>query len=111
MANDERGEITVTLGGVEYTLRPTFEALAEMESQSGIGVLPLARRFMTQDWGVRDLAAVLAPAITAGGGKIPDNLGQLIIAAGPLRVAATVARFLSDALVGDAKNADAPAVH
>jgi hypothetical protein len=33
MANKERGELAVTVGGKSYTLRPTFDSLCELESQ------------------------------------------------------------------------------
>jgi hypothetical protein len=32
MANPERGEVGVTVGGKPYTLRPTFDALCELEA-------------------------------------------------------------------------------
>lgn len=33
MANRERGELALTVEGVEYTLRPTFDALCELETK------------------------------------------------------------------------------
>jgi len=38
MANKYRGTIEVQLGGEEYTLRPTFEALVEFEEKTGMTV-------------------------------------------------------------------------
>lgn len=35
MANKERGEKRVTVGGKDYTLRPTFDALCELEEVTG----------------------------------------------------------------------------
>lgn len=35
MANPERGELSVTVGGKAYTLRPTFDALCEFETLTG----------------------------------------------------------------------------
>lgn len=35
MANGQRGEVAVTVGGKSYTLRPTFDALCELEEVSG----------------------------------------------------------------------------
>jgi len=32
MANQERGEVGVTVGGKAYTLRPTFDSMAEFEA-------------------------------------------------------------------------------
>jgi len=35
MANPERGEVGVTVGGKQYTLRPTFDSLVELEALIG----------------------------------------------------------------------------
>lgn len=35
MANPERGEVGVTVGGKAYTLRPTFDAICELEDLVG----------------------------------------------------------------------------
>jgi hypothetical protein len=36
MANKFRGEVDITIGGNQYTLRPTFEALVEFEDRCGM---------------------------------------------------------------------------
>ena len=108
--NSFRGDIEVTLGGAAYTMRPTFEALLEIERLTGIGLIPLARRFYSQEFGVADIRNVIVPAIKAGGGKVPDNIGKLIIDAGPVNLGGVVAQFLVGALSGgEEKKADAPA--
>lgn len=35
MANQERGELGVTVGGKTYTLRPTFDAICNLEEAAG----------------------------------------------------------------------------
>lgn len=35
MANPERGDVGVTVGGKAYTLRPTFDSLCELEELAG----------------------------------------------------------------------------
>jgi Phage tail tube protein, GTA-gp10 len=102
MANIQRGEVTVTLGGRDYVLRPTFAALAEIESLAGRGLVPLAQRFLDRQFGLADVLAVLGPAIKAGGSKPPENLGDAVVAAGVLNLAGPIARFLAHALSGDA---------
>jgi len=108
--NKHRGDAVVTLGGIEYTLRPSFAALVEMESRAGIGILPLAIRFGRQEFGLSDVIAVLAPAIKAGGQEVPKNLGEMMLAGGVTNMAMVCARLLGEALVGDAKNDAAPPV-
>lgn len=98
--NRERGEVAITLGGVEYCLRPTFQALAEIESRAGVGLMKLANRFGTADFGIKDLIAVLEPAIEAGGVKPPADLGALIAEAGIANVVGPIGDFLAHALGG-----------
>ncbi|CAB4176574.1 Phage tail tube protein, GTA-gp10 [uncultured Caudovirales phage] len=108
--NGYRGDAEVTLGDTAYTLRPTFEALQEIERLTGLGLIPLARRFHSLEFGVGDVKNVLVPAIKAGGGKVPDNIGKLIIEAGIMNLGGVVATFLVSALAGgEEKKADAPA--
>lgn len=38
MANSQRGEVSLLLGGKEYTLRPTFEALCELEARTRVSL-------------------------------------------------------------------------
>jgi hypothetical protein len=38
MANRERGEVSVEVEGKAYTLRPTFDAICELETRSGKGI-------------------------------------------------------------------------
>jgi hypothetical protein len=115
MANKERGEVSITLGEVEYTLRPTWEALAEMETRAGHGIMTLARRFLhereggTGDYTTRDITAILTAGIKAGGGEVPLHLGKLIFQAGVVSVAPIVGAFLIGALAGgQTGNAEAP---
>lgn len=102
MANIQRGEVSVTLGGRDYVLRPTFAALAEIESLAGRGLVALAQRFLDRQFGLNDVLAVLGPAIKAGGAKPPEKLGDAVAAAGVLNLAGPIARFLALALSGDA---------
>ena len=105
MVNRERGEVAVTLSGVEYALRPTFAALAEIESRAGMGLVPLAQRFLDRQFGLNDVLAVLEPAIKAGGAKPPEKFGDAIVATGVLNLAGPIARFLAHALGGGAAGA------
>ena len=106
MTNSQRGEVAVTLAGTSYILRPTFAALAEIESLAGRGLVALAQRFLERQFGLADVLAVLAPAIKAGGAKPPDRLGDAVVAAGVLNLAGPIARFLAHALGGDAASGD-----
>jgi hypothetical protein len=100
MANRERGEVAVSLGGKDYCLRPTFQALAEIEHRAGMGLVALAKRFLEREFGLNDVIAVLEPAIEAGGQTPPKELGKLAAEQGIMRLGLPIAQFLVQALTG-----------
>jgi hypothetical protein len=114
MSNEQRGEATIMLGGAEYTLRPTFDALAEMEQKTGSSIVTLMQRFLREDQGgtfsfsAGDVRAVIAAGIRASGTPVPTNLGELILKAGLFKAADRASFFLAYALAGEQRgNAEA----
>jgi hypothetical protein len=101
VVNRERGEVAIVLGGTEYCLRPTFQALAEIEARAGVGLVPLARRFLEREFGLKEVLAVLGPAIEAGGAKPPADLGDCVVRAGIANYFGPVSEFLTLALGGE----------
>lgn len=96
-ANPHRGEVPLALGGQVYRLRPSFTALAETEVMAGCGLVPLARRFLDGSYGLRDVVAVLVPALKAAGHD-EAAVGQMVIDAGLLKAAPACAALLAAAL-------------
>lgn len=107
--NPERGDVPVMLDGNEYILRPSFEALVEIEERLGMGLVPLARRFMDGQFGIRDVTAVVAAGIGGSGQRVPDDLGNLVVRAGIMSFAEALGVFLANALQGDASGGNSPA--
>lgn len=114
MANAHRGEIAVELGGRAVTLRPTFEALARIEGETGVGVYALARRLqaaLTDQSGelrAGDVASVLSAGIAAAEGRTPAKaeIGALIVEAGLIAAASAAFAFLIRALAGERDRAE-----
>lgn len=98
IANSHRGEVGVTLGGRRFVLRPSFAALAETEAMAGCGLVALARRFLDDSYGLRDVVAVLVPALKAAGAADGEGVGDLVIDGGLLSVAPACAALLAAAL-------------
>jgi len=105
MANPHRGEVEVSLGGETFILRPTFEALAEIEKATGLGLVPFATKITTGSYGVLDVFTVLKAGIRAGGREPPKDLGQRIVEEGLIRLSDGVLNFLTQALDGGSKGA------
>lgn len=74
MANLHKREIRATVGGVEYTLRPSFEALAEIEDRLGFSVLGLVRKCSEKrELNAKEMVTLIwAGHLGACGGK-PDK--------------------------------------
>lgn len=98
--NPARGEAVVTLGGETFTLRPSFEALVEIETRAGCRIVPLALRLAKGDYGPADLEAVLLPCLKAAGGPVPNDL-RARIAAEVMPLGRQVVTFLARALAAE----------
>ena len=51
MANKHRGEVEVRLGGRTWTMRPAFQALAEIEGTTGLGFAAVVKPFADSQFG------------------------------------------------------------
>lgn len=110
MANPHRGEVAVTLGDREYVMRPTFEAMAQIEEELGAGLVAIASRLHSGQYGARDVAAVLIAGIKAERGRMRrDTVQNAIVAQGVLAFAVPVATFLGNCLTGGAEPGEATA--
>ena len=59
MANPERGELAVTIGGAEYSLRFSTNAICALEAYAQERAIPFVSRFAKQDIGVADLRTIV----------------------------------------------------
>lgn len=89
MANRHRGEVTIKLDGKNYTLRPTFEALCELEDRLDDSVI----RILASMQGGRIRLNALTHIIWAGmwgydKDKAPsiEEVGQLVMDTGLLAI-------------------------
>lgn len=95
--------VAVKLGGKEYTIRPTFGTLVQIERRCG-PVLKLIQRIQTPgDIGVGEIAGVLHEAInatiTAPKEKFTfEEIGELVFEEGFVEFVTPVAEFLANAL-------------
>lgn len=104
--NKQRGEHTIILNGQTYALRPTFAALAAIESRTGVGIIELVNRFISGQHKVGDTVAVIEEGIRAAGGDVPTNVGELIVGAGYIRCYGDCVHFLNKAVSDPDKKQD-----
>ena len=101
------GEVEIELDGRAYTMRPCFQALAEIEAATGTGIMALVRRFAGKSFGIGDVTAVVTAGLKAAGEPASqEKVGELIFKTGLLKAATPAGEFLWAALGG---TRDAPA--
>jgi len=59
-ANPWRGEVSITLDGISYVMRPTFERLNRIEQKLNMGFVALARKLADGNIMLEELAVVVA---------------------------------------------------
>ena len=98
---DARGEITLTLDGEDYTLRPTFDAIRAIETGLGVNLLPLVMRMQNQDVGVRDAAVFVTACARAGGHEVSESeIGARLMGADLVAVWVSLLAMLTDVVTG-----------
>lgn len=99
--NPYRDEAALVLGERRFVLRPTFDALAQIEGQTGFPILELAQRFGRGKIATSELHAIVAAGIKGGGEQVPAELGTMILNAGFINVMDFCTKWLTGALAGE----------
>lgn len=72
-ANKTRGEVSITLDGVDYVMRPSHDAIAAFQLETGKGILRLAQDAMRADMASQDAAVIITECLKAQGRAIGDE--------------------------------------
>ena len=109
MTNKIRGEVAVALGGRNWTMRPTFQAICEIEGRTGKDILVVAGECWDGRFGAVTVAAVLWAGIRAAHDDAPDfeAVGDMIVEQGFTTFFEPVLAFLANALAGLSVGEDA----
>jgi hypothetical protein len=108
----ERGELSLTLDGVDMIMRPTYEAIEAFEAATDKGILQLAHESLNRKLKLGEIAQIACECIRAWGREVenkdaaganPKRIGNLILDApgGVLEAAKTVGAMLSLASTGN----------
>jgi hypothetical protein len=101
MANKERGEVTLELGGESYVLVPSFGAVCEIEDALGANLFSLGRRLALAEITAREVLDLAHACLAQSGAKLDKAaLGEAILEAGPLEVMAVLAEFCANYAFG-----------
>ena len=100
-ANPQRGEVEIELGGRRFVMRPSFQAIAEMEKQTGRGLIELLQSLSDGGLKVSELAAIITAGLKAAGEPARyDKVGALLLEGGLEGIVPPVGEFLVGALTG-----------
>ena len=110
---DVRGQITAPLGGENYVLRPSEEAILAIEDETGLSLFDLAGQAANGRMSLRHMGIVVAammrahgkanpedPLITTYMAANPDKIRGLILEAGTPRIMARITVILAGAIGG-----------
>lgn len=103
MVNKDRGEVEIDLEGQRLTMRPTFQAMCEIEDETGMAILELARVFQDGRFGGRHVTAVICAGLRAAYDDPPDyeTVGEFVVKDGLHKYAGPVGEFLAILLSGE----------
>lgn len=101
----------VNLDGRDYLMRPSFQAMVEIEQAAGRGLVPLARDMMAGNFTVSDIAAVIRGGVNTGLPLTTPRLtqaevGEAVFRAGVLELVPSVVTFLSGCISGGVEPSD-----
>jgi len=105
-ANADRGEHTLMLAGVTYKLRPTYEAIVEMEDSTALSLMELTRKADRHGLKLEEAAKVAVALIKAGASDpltkfvSAEVIGQQIYEQGLVSVVIRLTLCLADAVGG-----------
>lgn len=98
MANTYRGEVTVSVAGRAYTLRPTFHILCQLEERIGLSVPDLLRRVAEKGLLASEILMILALATRHDGSQPFDSAAVMDMPADAVDLHGlmpAIARFLA----------------
>lgn len=103
MTNNTRGEIEVTLGGERHTMRPTFQAMCEIENTTEMGLVELAQRFSEGRFGGQHVTAIILAGLRGAYNDPPsyEEIGEQVVKQGFQDLAGPVSAFLAVLLTGE----------
>lgn len=104
MSNPLLGELEIKIGDDDFTLRPTFEGLIEIERRAGLSISQLANQIMMGITGITSVTSIIFGGVfgfTEGKPNITFNkLGEKVMVHGYANLLADCGQFLAAAISG-----------
>jgi len=102
MANPLKAQIDIKLGEKSYKARLTVDSIIQIEDATECGIIKLAQKMGDADIRMKDLIAVLTPALRGGGNDFQDSdVKKIVGETGIVDAAQAVAQLLTKSLTAD----------
>lgn len=103
--NAETGEIAFEIKGRKVLLKATWKAISDIQQQLGYGMVPLARRLASREFGLTELTTILYHGVLAANPPVRptfDDVAKLVFEGGLLAedTIKAVTKFCELALTG-----------
>ncbi len=109
-ANPHRGDVAVTFGGKEFVLRPTWQAIVEIETSTGRGIVEIAQVVATNRHGLTMSAHIITAGLKAAGEPASyEKVCAMIHEKGVVNLSVEIDQFLTNALTGGMEPGEAKA--
>tara|TARA_R100001510_G_scaffold55177_1_gene58751 strand:+ start:399 stop:746 length:348 start_codon:yes stop_codon:yes gene_type:complete len=104
MTNPLKGQIEVTLGSKTYKARLTVDAIINIETAVGCGIIKLAQKMAEADIKITDLIAVLHAALRGGGNDLNEkDISKIIQDVGIVEATRCVAELVTQSLTANSE--------
>lgn len=102
MTNLYKGDVEFKAGDRTFVLRPTWEAIAEIEAMLGEGFFTTANRIQAlAKFGLRDLAVIIHAGVKAAGSPLKfEDVGRLVADYGVVNAIGPVNEFIQSVMQG-----------
>lgn len=96
--NPARGDVRIEMGGRHFVLRPSFQAIAQMEAHFARGIIAIARDYHNgKITAASDFLALLEIGIRASGETVPENLPELMVEKGIAQLIEPLGQYVAHA--------------
>jgi hypothetical protein len=98
MSNIERAEIDIIIGGKSYVMRPSFNALCEIEQSVGKSIITLLISFDQRGILLKEIIYIIKAGLKASGIKPPKDLEYCLYQQGYSNIIPVIYNFLKSGL-------------
>jgi hypothetical protein len=98
MANEYKAEVDIIIKGKNYVMRPTFNALCEIEKSLGKSIITLLIKFDERGIMLKELLFIIRAGLKAAQQKIPKDLEQSLYTQGYATILPIICQFLKNGL-------------